>query len=131
MKKPHLIALWVSALWLFAACSSAVADELTPQEFVADPQRETVVLLDVRSAQEWQAGHVKAAHHVPVGEIASRATELLPNRDAEIVTYCRSGGRAGAAAQQLRKLGYRNVRAIQGGGYEQLAEQGLHTQTGP
>lgn len=62
------------------------------------------VLLDVREADEWDAGHAPAAQWIPVGELGARVGELP--RDRAIVAICRSGVRSRAATEALRGAGY-------------------------
>ena len=61
-------------------------------------------LLDVREDDEWAAGHIDGAQHIPLRELSARLGELPKERT--IVAVCRSGGRSGAAVSGLRKLGY-------------------------
>jgi len=61
-------------------------------------------LLDVREDDEWTAGHIDGAQHIPLGELAARLGELPKERT--IVAVCRSGGRSEAAVRGLRKLGH-------------------------
>ena len=61
-------------------------------------------LLDVREDDEWAAGHIDGAQHIPLGELSARLGELP--KDRTIVAVCRSGGRSEAAVRGLRKLGY-------------------------
>ena len=61
-------------------------------------------LLDVREDDEWMAGHIDGAQHIPLGELAARLGELP--KDRTIVAVCRSGGRSEAAVRGLRRLGY-------------------------
>lgn len=61
-------------------------------------------LLDVRENDEWTAGHIDGAQHIPLGELAARLSELPKERT--IVAVCRSGGRSEAAVRGLRKRGY-------------------------
>jgi len=61
-------------------------------------------LVDVREDDEWQAGHIDGAQHIPLGELGDRLGELPTGR--HIVAVCRSGGRSGAAVRGLRKVGY-------------------------
>lgn len=62
------------------------------------------VLLDVRTPEEYGAGHLPGAKNIPVQELASRLAELPPR--APVVVYCRSGARSAAAAQLLRARGH-------------------------
>jgi rhodanese-related sulfurtransferase len=61
-------------------------------------------LLDVREDDEWAAGHIEGAQHIPLGQLSGRLSELPKERT--IVAVCRSGGRSEAAVRGLRKLGY-------------------------
>jgi rhodanese-related sulfurtransferase len=61
-------------------------------------------LLDVREDDEWAAGHIDGAQHIPLGELSARLGELP--KDRTIVAVCRSGGRSEAAVRGLRKLGF-------------------------
>lgn len=60
--------------------------------------------LDVREDDEWQAGHIEGARHIPLGELSRRVDELPKGRP--IVAVCRSGSRSAAAVRGLRQLGY-------------------------
>lgn len=71
-------------------------------------------LVDVRTDEEWAAGHAEGAVHVPLQELVAKASELFPDRTALIVLHCNSGGRAGRTCNALQGLGYANVRFIAG-----------------
>lgn len=61
-------------------------------------------LLDVRERDEWDAGHLDGAQHIPIGVLGDRLSELPSDRP--IVVVCRSGSRSGAAVRGLRQLGF-------------------------
>lgn len=65
-------------------------------------------LVDVRTREEFAAGHLTGAVNIPVQELAERLGELEP-RDRPIVLYCRSGNRSGHAARLLKNAGYARV----------------------
>jgi rhodanese-related sulfurtransferase len=67
-------------------------------------QRADHHLLDVREDDEWQAGHIDGAQHIPLGQLAGRIGELPTGRS--IVAVCRSGSRSAAAVRGLRQMGY-------------------------
>ncbi len=74
--------------------------------------KEGAILLDVREASEWRAGHAPKARHVPLSELARRAGELPPGRP--IIAACRSGSRSSRAAVLLARQG-RQVSNLTGG----------------
>ena len=74
---------------------------MTPEEAAA---RSDLHLLDVREPDEWQAGHIAGAQHIPLGELRGRLAEVP--KDRTILAVCRSGSRSDAAMRGLRTLGY-------------------------
>ena len=76
-------------------------------------QRGGVLLIDVRSPAEWQAGHAEDALHIPLGDL-TRNLALLP-KDGEIIAMCQSGLRSGIAAMILRSRGFERVFNLNGG----------------
>ena len=75
---------------------------------------EGYVILDVRTQEEYDEGHVPGAVLIPNTEIETRAEEELPDKDQLILVYCRSGRRSKLAAQILADLGYTNVKEFGG-----------------
>ena len=79
--------------------------------------READVLLDVREADEFHAGHIPGAVNIPRGllEFKLSSTPELSARDLKIVLYCKTSGRAALAAWALHDMGYLQVQSIEGG----------------
>jgi rhodanese-related sulfurtransferase len=75
------------------------------------------VLLDVREADEFAAGHLPGAIHVSRGllEFKLSGTPALGAHDLKVVLYCKSGGRAALAAAVMQDMGYLDVLSIAGG----------------
>lgn len=67
------------------------------------------ILLDVRTPEEYQEGHIPGAVLLPYDKIAIQAAVVLPDKEKEIIVYCRSGRRSAIAAETLAKLGYMKV----------------------
>ncbi len=67
------------------------------------------IILDVRTEQEYNEGHIPGAILLPDYEVEDRAEELLPDKEQLILVYCRSGNRSKGASAALAKLGYTNV----------------------
>ena len=74
--------------------------------------------IDVRTQEEFDAGHLENVSHIPHEQIAARISEVTDNKAATIHLYCRSGGRAGRAKTALEELGFTNI--INAGGYEEI-----------
>jgi molybdopterin/thiamine biosynthesis adenylyltransferase/rhodanese-related sulfurtransferase len=72
-------------------------------------------LIDVREQVEWDAGHIDGALFIPQGVLLDRIQAAVPNRDEEIVLYCRSGARSGRMTAALQQAGYTNVVNMAGG----------------
>ncbi len=68
-----------------------------------------VIILDVREQYEYDAGHIENSVLLPLSEIATRAEEVLPNKEAIILVYCRSGNRSKQGSMILAELGYTNI----------------------
>lgn len=73
------------------------------------------ILLDVREQDEYDAGHIENAIHIPRGVLEFQAAEKLPDKDATIVICCAKGGRAALAGQTLLEMGYKNISYLEGG----------------
>ena len=71
--------------------------------------KENFVLLDVRTQEEYNAGYIAGAILLPYDEINAKATIVLPDKEKEIVLYCRSGRRSAIAKKSLLDLGYQKV----------------------
>lgn len=88
-------------------------------------RRDEVQLLDVREDDEWAAGRIDGAHHIPLGQLPTRVSELDSERP--VVTVCRSGGRAGKATEILTQAGW--AAQTMDGGLTRWANAGLPVTT--
>ena len=75
---------------------------------------EGCIILDVRTREEYDQGHIPGAILIPDTEIEAKAADLLTDKDQLILVYCRSGRRSKLAAQSLADLGYTNIREFGG-----------------
>src|SRR6476469_7730375 len=66
-------------------------------------------LVDVREKDEFRAGFIPGAVHVPRGFLEMQAEQKIPNKDGEVIVYCAGGTRSAFAAKTLAELGYTNV----------------------
>lgn len=76
---------------------------------------EGAIMVDVRSIQEYNEGHLLGAIHLADYEIPIKHNNILPNKNAIIIVYCQNGGRSKKAYKKLKKLGYTNIYNLCGG----------------
>ena len=72
------------------------------------------VAVDVREPDEYAVGHIPGAKLLPLGQVLTRAAEVLPDKNAVWLVYCRTGRRSADAVQKLESLGYTNLRDLGG-----------------
>lgn len=112
-------ALWIVVVWVAAALALACGGEpagvtpIAPEALLSSPP-EGVVILDVRTPEEYAGGHVPGAVNIPHTEVADRLDELAGAESSPVVVYCERGGRAGMAEEVLLANGYRDVRHLEG-----------------
>jgi len=73
------------------------------------------VILDCRTAKEFKKGHLPKAINLQRGLLEFKATEKIPNKDASIICYCKTGDRSCLSTCTLGKMGYTNVKSMDGG----------------
>jgi phage shock protein E len=83
---------------------------ITPQEAKKRLESEKgIILLDVRTKEEFDTGHIGGSVLIPVDKLEQEASVKLKDKEAPIFVYCRSGNRSVTAANILVKQGYKNV----------------------
>lgn len=70
---------------------------------------EDEIVLDVRTEEEYNEGHIKGAVLLPDNEIKEKVEAVIPDKSKSVLVYCRSGRRSAAAAKELIDMGYTNV----------------------
>jgi rhodanese-related sulfurtransferase len=95
---------------LFYETLPAEYKKITPEEALEMMDvGENVIILDVRTQEEYDTGYIEGAILSPDYEIAEKIEELVPDKDTAILIYCRSGRRSENAAKELLEMGYTNV----------------------
>ena len=117
----RLLLILLSALMLTACgqtkenTQEAVYVNITAQQAkeIMDTQ-EGYIILDTRTQEEYDEGHIPGAILIPYDEITEKAEGILTDKDQLILVYCRSGRRSKIAAADLVKLGYTNIKEFGG-----------------
>lgn len=121
-----LIALLVLGVAI-PACDGAPADDRAPAAERAETMAaEEVVYVDVRTPEEYAAGHVAGAINIPHTEMRERHEELEPYADRQLVLYCRSGRRSEIAKEILEDEGFTDL--VNAGGLQDLQARGVPTE---
>ena len=93
--------------------------DLNAKQFYEMIQKEKdVIILDVRTPQEYQEGHISNAINIPVQILGQQLDKLKNFKDKKILVYCRSGHRSAIASQILDRAGFKNVYNLKGGLFE-------------
>jgi rhodanese-related sulfurtransferase len=111
--------------------SLALAQDMTAKDFMEEAKQQItsisvadtkalfdkggIAFLDVREPKEYKAGHIPDAVNIPRGFLEFRIGKELPDKNAVIVVYCRSGARSFLGSDTLMKMGYRNIKNMDGG----------------
>jgi len=110
-----LIGVLMGLIYLFVWSERSKGGKpITANELVAMMNADTAVLVDVRPANEFQAGHIHGAINIPHTKVDSRIGELEKSRDKILVMADHMGQHAGGAGRKFTKEGY-NVRRLSGG----------------
>ncbi|MFZ3246482.1 MAG: rhodanese-like domain-containing protein, partial [Candidatus Acidiferrales bacterium] len=76
---------------------------------------EKMIIVDTREDNEWARGHIPNAIHLGKGVIERDIEQTIPDKNAPLVLYCGGGFRSALAADNLQKMGYKNVISMDGG----------------
>lgn len=126
MKKyKGLILVLMISICLFGFCGcnggKSQTEETNSYEQISSQQAKEImdketgyIIVDARTQEEFDEGHIEGAIMIPEYEISQKAEKELPDKDQLILVYCRSGRRSKIASQALVDLGYTNVKEFGG-----------------
>ena|SRR5665647_855005 len=93
-----------------AASEAATVNKITAEEAKARLDGESgIILVDVRTQDEYNVEHIPNAILLPVDNIVDDAETIIPDKEATYFVYCRSGNRSATASAQLVEMGYKNI----------------------
>lgn len=133
MKKKNfilIIVLMISAAFAFNT-SLALAKDMTAKDLVAEAKKNIVMIslsdakamfdkggvtfLDCRTSKEFKSGHIPGAVNISRGLLEFKIGKKIPDKNTSVVIYCKSGGRASLGCCNLVRMGYKNIKNIDGG----------------
>ncbi len=109
------VALSSGFFLLLPVVQEAAGSGLSPTEVVQCMNREKAVVIDVCGDDEFAAGHISGALHVPLDQLENRLTSVAKNKSLPLIMVCASGMRSKRAQAVAHKLGYEKVHSLQGG----------------
>jgi len=89
--------------------------EVRPTDAATKMKGGNTVIVDVREKGEWDEEHIPDAIHLSRGTIELEIEEKVPDVSTTVIVHCGGGGRSALAAESLQKMGYKNVRSLEGG----------------
>lgn len=89
--------------------------DIAPQDILSEEERRCYVLVDVRTEEEFNEGHIPSSMHIPLDQLESRFAELDESRENKVLLICRSGARSVMAAEFLFDQGFSHVFNLAGG----------------
>jgi rhodanese-related sulfurtransferase len=102
--------------------------EISPEDAATKLTSGEAIVIDVRDKDEWDEEHIPGATHISRGTIEFDIEEEVPDRNATIICHCGGGGRSALATENLKRMGYKNVRSM-AGGFRAWKTAGLPTPT--
>lgn len=114
--KKFLLLMLVLPIVFFVSCGSSSSEVISTFEVITASEAKnmmdndsSIVLVDVRELYEYEAEHISGATLLPLSEIETKATTVLPDKTVTYIIYCRSGNRSNTASQQLVDMGYKSI----------------------
>lgn len=106
----YLLGTFVALFCTACMANGSGAERITAQEAKARMEANpNAIVLDVRTEAEYRGGHIKGAVLLPLDRLEDEAETVLPDKNREILVYCRSGRRSADAGAILTALGYTDV----------------------
>jgi rhodanese-related sulfurtransferase len=119
LTKNKILFFFLVIAGLVLGCSAAVEDQdyrnidaIQAAELI---KQEPVLILDVRTPEEYREGHIKGSVLIPVRELEKRAGEISGHLEKPVLVYCRSGNRSVTASNILVSKGFRHLYHMKGG----------------
>jgi phage shock protein E len=125
--KKLLAVVFASMLFLTGCSSEGGASNVGASEFISKIAEPGVVVIDVRTPEEFAAGHLQGAFNIDVSSSSFDAQIAALDKDTAYAIYCRSGNRSTIASGKMSDAGFTNLTNFNQGGFTELANAGAPT----
>jgi len=115
----RIVAFWVGLVLatVLVGCAPARPSQHAAAPITqAVPEKASTLVLDVRTPEEYQEGHLKQAVNIPIDDLETRIPGVVKDKTTPLLVHCQSGGRSARAKKKLEKMGYTQVKDL--GSYE-------------
>jgi rhodanese-related sulfurtransferase len=109
------VALASAGMLFWPVLKGAGGGSLTAEGAVQLINREKAVIIDVCESNEYVAGHVAGAKHIPLGQLEQKLPGVVKNKALPVILVCQSGMRSNRAVSIAKKLGYEQAQSLGGG----------------
>jgi phage shock protein E len=112
----HIFAIGLLTCASAASAADAPAASIAADQLVQRMEKKdaNLVVLDVRTPEEFAAGHIPGAVNIPHDQLPNRLAEIAGAKSKDVVVYCRSGRRSAIAQQTLEGQGFKSVKHLEG-----------------
>lgn len=121
LKKFYVILIMILSVFIISGCATVGKEDntkstensrvikMTAKEAKEEMGKGDVIILDVRTKEEYDSGHIENSILIPVNDIEKEVENIFKDKEQKILVYCRSGNRSSQASKLLVKMGYTNV----------------------
>jgi len=110
-----ILAVASGGMLLWQMLGSSGGDRISPLQATLLLNRDDALMIDVREASEWSAGHIPNARHIALGQIEKQIHEIEKYKTRPVIVSCQTGNRATTACTKLKKQGFEKVFNLAGG----------------
>ncbi|MFA7270164.1 MAG: rhodanese-like domain-containing protein [Sterolibacterium sp.] len=110
-----ILALTSGGMLLWQMLNDSGGNRISPLQATLLLNRDDALVIDVREAAEWAAGHIPNARHIALGQLDKHLHEIEKFKTRPLIVSCQSGNRSASACGKLKKQGFEKVYNLAGG----------------
>ncbi|MFA6445453.1 MAG: rhodanese-like domain-containing protein [Sterolibacterium sp.] len=110
-----MLAVTSGAMLIWQTINSGGRNQVSPMQATLLLNREDALVIDVREASEWSAGHIPNSRHIAIGQLEKQIHEIEKFKSRPLIVNCQTGNRSSSACGTLKKHGFEKVYNLAGG----------------